>query len=326
MIITRTPLRISLGGGGTDLPSFYGEHGGGFLIAAAISKYVYIAVHRNFDDDLIIKYSQVERVPSPADIRHPILREALTMMGIDGGIELTSMADIPAGTGLGSSGSFTVGVLKALHSHVQRPVTNEELAALACHVEIDRLGERIGKQDQYATAMGGLTAFHFHPDETVTVEPVAMPDEAKLTLEENLVLFYTGLRRSASDEIASQIDDDDRSRQIVDDNLKAVRDLGHESCRALEAGDLDRFAGLMNEQWRLKLDRAPSDLHGQIDDWLRQGIAAGAAGGKLIGAGGGGFLLFYADVKAELRNTMSALGLEEVRFSFDHEGSMTLVV
>ena len=326
MIITRTPLRISLGGGGTDLPSFYEAHGGGFLIAAAISKYIYIAVHRNFDEDLILKYSAVERVATPAAIKHPILREAFSIMGVSGSVELTSMADIPAGTGLGSSGSFTVGVLKALHSYQRRPVTNEELAALACHVEIERLGQPTGKQDQYAAAMGGLTAFHFHAEGSVVVEPVAMAEEQKSILEENLLLFYTGMRRSASEEIAMQLEPDELSRSAVADNLKAVRELGHDSRAALEEGDLDRFAQLMNDQWRLKLARAPSDLHQRIDGWLREGIAAGARGGKLIGAGGGGFLLFYADEKQALRDAMAGIGLEEIRFSFDHEGSMTLVV
>jgi D-glycero-alpha-D-manno-heptose-7-phosphate kinase len=325
MIITRTPLRISLGGGGTDLPSFYEEHGGGFLIAAAISKYVYIAVHRNFEDELILKYSAVERVSAPSSIRHPILREAFTMMHVTSGVELTSMADIPAGTGLGSSGSFTVGVLKALHSYRGRPVTNEELAALACTVEIDRLGEPIGKQDQYATAIGGLTAFGFHPDGKVVVEPLSMPAEQKLLLEENLLLFYTGVRRSASQEIAAQVPPADATAGVVE-NLVAVRQLGLESRDALERGDLSCFGGLLTEQWKLKLARSPSDLHRQVDGWLSAGLRAGAAGGKLIGAGGGGFLLFYAEDKRGLRKEMETSGLEEVRFAFDYEGSMTLVV
>jgi D-glycero-alpha-D-manno-heptose-7-phosphate kinase len=326
MIITRTPLRISLGGGGTDLPSFYESNGGGFLVAATISKYIYIAVHRNFDDDLILKYSAVERVGSPSEIQHPILREAFSIVGPTHGVELTSMADIPAGTGLGSSGSFTVGVLKALHSYQRRPVTNEQLAALACHVEMERLREPTGKQDQYAAAIGGLTAFQFHSDGSVLAEPVAMEAEQKSVLEENLLLFYTGMRRSASDEISAQMEPGGISTSAVADNLKAVRELGFESRAALEDGDLDRFARLMTEQWQLKLVRAPSALHRTLDGWLRSGIDAGAAGGKLIGAGGGGFLLFYAEEKKELRRAMVELGLEEVRFSFDHEGSMTLVV
>ena len=326
MIITRTPLRISLGGGGTDLPSFYESNGGGFLVAATISKYIYIAVHRNFDEDLILKYSAVERVASPSEIQHPILREAFSMVGPSRGVELTSMADIPAGTGLGSSGAFTVGVLKALHSYQRRPVTNEQLAELACHVEIDRLAEPIGKQDQYAAAIGGLTGFHFNPDGSVLAEPVAMDAEHKSVLEENLLLFYTGVRRSASEEITTQMEPGDMSSSAVSANLKAVRELGLESRTALEQADLDRFARLMTEQWELKLARAPSELHRTIDGWLRRGIEAGARGGKLIGAGGGGFLLFYAEDKTRLRLAMAGLGLEEVRFSFDHEGSMTLVV
>ena len=326
MIITRTPLRISLGGGGTDLPSFYESNGGGFLIAATISKYVYIAVHRNFDDDLLLKYSVVERVDSPSEIKHPILREAFSIVGPSCGVELTSMADIPAGTGLGSSGSFTVGVLKALHSYQRRPVTNEQLAALACHVEIERLAEPVGKQDQYAAAIGGLTSFHFNPDGSVISEPVAMDDEHKSVFEENLLLFYTGVRRSASEEISAQVETGEMSASAVTDNLKAVRELGLESRAALEDGNLDRFAQLMTAQWKLKLARAPSGLHRQIDGWLDHGISVGASGGKLIGAGGGGFLLFYANEKQALRTAMAGFGLEEVRFSFDHEGSMTLVV
>jgi D-glycero-alpha-D-manno-heptose-7-phosphate kinase len=325
MIITRTPLRISLGGGGTDLPSFYETNGGGFLVAAAISKYIYIAVHRNFDEDLILKYSAVERVGSPSEIQHPILREAFSIVGPTHGVELTSMADIPAGTGLGSSGSFTVGVLKALHSYQRRPVTNEQLAALACHVEMERLREPTGKQDQYAAAIGGLTAFQFAPDGSVVAESVAMDAEHKSVLEENLLLFYTGMRRSASDEITAQMEPGGATSAVAD-NLKAVRELGFESRAALEDGDLDRFARLMTDQWQLKLARAPSELHRTIDGWLRSGIDAGAGGGKLIGAGGGGFLLFYAEEKKHLRRAMVELGLEEVRFSFDHEGSMTLVV
>ena len=326
MIITRTPLRISLGGGGTDLPSFYESNGGGFLIAATISRYIYIAVHRNFDDDLLLKYSAVERVSSPSEIRHPLLREAFTMIGPERGVELTSMADIPAGTGLGSSGSFTVGVLKALHSYRRLPVTNEQLAALACHVEIERLAEPVGKQDQYAAAIGGLNAFHFNADGSVLAEPIAMDAEMKSVFEENLLLFYTGVRRSASEEITAQMEPAAMATSSVTDNLKEVRDIGFASRAALEKGDLERFAHLMTKQWELKFARAPGGMHRTIDNWLRRGIEAGALGGKLIGAGGGGFLLFYAEQRRALRAAMSALGLEEVRFSFDHEGSITLVV
>jgi D-glycero-alpha-D-manno-heptose-7-phosphate kinase len=325
MIITRSPLRISLGGGGTDVPAFYREHGGGFLVAAAISKYVYIAVHRNFDDDLIIKYSKIERVDRAEDIQHPILREALVALGITGGLEISSMADIPAGTGLGSSGAFTVGLLKALQAHQHRMTTNEELAALASDIEISRLREPVGKQDQYAAAIGGLTGFHFHPDDTVSVEPLVMPLEARLRLEEDLLLFYTGVRRSASDELSAQFDGHSDSGATVEANLRLVRSLGLESHDALRAGDLKAFAELMTQQWKLKLDRARTPLHESIDQLIEYGLSCGALGGKLVGAGGGGFLLFYADAKSDLRLAMAERGLEEVRFSFDYEGSKVLV-
>lgn len=323
MIITRTPLRISLGGGGTDLPSFYRSNGGGFLVAAAVSKYIYIAVNRNFDDNFLLKYSAIERTPEIKDIVHPILREALLISSIERGVELSSMADIPAGTGLGSSGAFAVGVLKALAIYSHRSATNEELAELACHIEIDRLGEPVGKQDQYATAIGGLTAFTFRPDDRVDVTPVVMPLEARHRFEENLVLFYTGVRRSASDEIRAQVEDSDEVDLIS--NLREVRAIGHESCEALQSGDLASFAELLTRQWKLKLSRAPSDVHRRIDSWIDAGLHAGALGGKLVGAGGGGFLLFYAEAKADLRVAMAERGLEEVRFTFDYEGSKTVV-
>ena len=326
MIITRTPLRISLGGGGTDLPGFYRRHGGGFLVAAAISKYVYIALHQTFDEDLIIKYSQIERVSIPEEIRHPILREALLSTGVDGGVEISSMADIPAGTGLGSSGAFTVGLLKALQAHRHHPMTNEALAEFACRIEIDILEEPVGKQDQYASAIGGLIALEFRDDDTVTAEAVAMPNEARMRLEENLLLFYTGLRRSASEELVAQFDERPGSfLPPVEENLKQVRSIGFDSYQALRDGELKAFAELMTQQWKLKLARSPSAVHQQVDGWIEQGIAAGALGGKLVGAGGGGFLLLYADAKSDLRVRMAELGLEEVRFSFDYEGSKILV-
>lgn len=325
MIITRTPLRISLGGGGTDLPSYYRENGGGFLVAAAISKYVYIAVNRNFDDDLLLKYSHVERVADPEAVEHPILRECLMVTGITGGIEISSMADIPAGTGLGSSGAFTVGVLRALLAQRRETPTNRQLAELACHIEIERLREPVGKQDQYAAAIGGVTAFEYHADDTVAIQPVLMPDEARHRLEEDLLLFYTGMRRSASEEISAQFDTSPGSAKSVSENLNEVRAMGHESFDALSRGDLGAFGELMTRQWKAKLARSPSALHDRIDSFIARGLSAGASGGKLVGAGGGGFLLFLAEVKSELRRTMAELGLEEVRFAFDDEGTKTII-
>ena len=325
MIITRTPLRISLGGGGTDLRSFYGVAGPGFLVAAAISKHIYIAVNQNFDNDLLLKYSSVERVDRIDAIEHPLLRECLRYTNVTGGVEITSMADIPAGTGLGSSGAFSVGVLRALYAHGHRSLSNEEIAQAACVIEMDRLQEPVGKQDQYIAAVGGLTAFEFHANEEVVVEPVPVSSEVRNRLEENLLLFYTGVKRPASEILAF---DDTRAREgggDLIDNLTAVRTLGHETRDVLVNGDLDAFGRLLTAQWELKFERSPTPVHVDIDRVIRQGIERGAVGGKLVGAGGGGFLLFYAEEKASLRELMRDAGLSEVRFAFDNIGSTTLV-
>lgn len=321
MIITRTPLRISLGGGGTDLPSYYRNSTGGFLVAAAISKYIYIAINQHFDDSILLKYSEIEQVRHPVEVQHPLLREALLLTGVEKQVEISAMADIPAGTGLGSSGTFTVGLLRALRAYRHDTVSPSELAEEACRVEIDRLGEPIGKQDQYIAAVGGVTAFEFRPDGRVEMSPVRLAGSIRFQLEENLLLFYTGVKRSASDVLAIE----QRPGASINENLDAVRTSGRQSCEALEAGDLDKFGALLTDQWQLKLERAPSDVHRQVDQWIREGVAAGAAGGKLVGAGGGGFLLFYAENKADLRAAMAARELEEVRFRIDYEGSTTIV-
>lgn len=322
MIITRTPLRISLGGGGTDLPGYYrNSAGGGFLIAAAITKYVFIAVNQQFNDGILLKYAEIERVERPRDIRHRLFREALLATGVDRRVEISAMADIPAGTGLGSSGTFGVGLLRALHAYRRDNISNIELAEEACRVEIDRLGEPVGKQDPYIAAIGGLSAFEFGSDDQVSVTPVRMTNATRFRLEENLLLFFTGMRRSASDVLAVE----QRSASDLGDNLDAVRGLGHQAHEALEAGELEKFGSLLSDQWLLKLDRSPSESHRKIDRWIHEGIEAGAAGGKLVGAGGGGFLLFYAEDKVNLRSLMAARGLEEVRFQIDYEGSATIV-
>lgn len=324
MIITRTPLRISLGGGGTDLPSYYRRASGGFLLAAAISKYVFIAINRNFDDAVLLKYSHIERVRRPADAQHPLFREALLLAGVDRAVEISAMADIPAGTGMGSSGAFTVGLLRALHAYQRDNVSREQLAQEAAHIEIDRLGEPVGKQDQYIAAIGGITAFEFRPDDDVDIVPLRMSDSTRHRLEENLLLFYTGVRRSASEVLA--VERDPAAAVDLDENLDAVKALGHETHAALEADDLERFGKLLTEQWRLKLERSPTDAHRDFDRVIADGVEAGAAGGKLVGAGGGGFLLFYAENKADLREAMATRGLHEVRFGIDYEGSTTIVV
>ena len=324
MIITRTPLRISLGGGGTDLPSYYRKNGHGFLIAAAITKYVYIAVNQNFDDDLLLKYSEVERAKSVDEVRHPLLRECLRATDISKRIEISSMADVPAGTGLGSSGSFAVGVLKALHLYSHRTPSAESLAAQACEIEINRLGEPIGKQDQYIAAVGGVSTFTFRDDESVEVERLAMSAITRSQLEDNLLLFYTGVKRSASASLASEGSVNSAPRKQVD-NLSETRAIGYETRDILSNGDMTAFGQILTGQWSLKYQRQPSALHDEIDSWIQSGITAGAQGGKLVGAGGGGFLLFYADRKIDLRRAMAEIGLPEISFGVDYEGSSVTI-
>ena len=323
MIITRTPLRISLGGGGTDLPSYYRRTGSGFLVAAAITKYVFVTVNRNFDDDLLLKYSRIEKVPDVSTVQHPILAESLKMMNIGTGVEITSMADIPTGTGLGSSGSFTVGVLRALAAHKRSGTPNIELAKMACEIEIERLREPVGKQDQYIAAVGGVTAFEFCDDERVEVMPLDLSPVMRDRLDDNLMLFFTGLRRSASAVLAEE--QSSGAQGTLDDNLDLVKELGYETRKVLEASKVDEFGELLTKQWELKYERQRNATNEMIDSWIRDGIAAGARGGKLVGAGGGGFLLFYADSKADLRSVMMRHGLEEVRFGIDYAGSTTIV-
>ena len=326
MIITRSPLRISLGGGGTDLPSYYREHTG-FLVAAAIDKYVYITLHRTFAQELIVKYSKLERVTRISQVEHPIVREALRMVGIEEEphLELTSMADIPGGTGLGSSGTFTTALLKALHTHRHNLLSPAELAEEACRIEIEKLGEPIGKQDQYIAAHGGITAFTFHPDGRVEAQPVRLSEETHYALEDNLLLFFTGYSRSASSILRDQ---DVRSRQNdreMLENLHFTKELGHRSLDCLQGGDLRGFAHLMDLHWQRKRARSSGMSNDAINRWYDVAMGNGALGGKLIGAGGGGFLMFYAEDRLSLRRAMAAQGLQEVRFRFDFEGAKVVV-
>ena len=321
MIITRSPLRISLGGGGTDLPSYYREHGG-FLVAGALDKYVYLTLHRTFVPDLIVKYSKLERVATAAQLEHPIMREAFGLLKMDGrSLELTSMADIPGGTGLGSSGSFTTALLKLLHTVNKNLISPAELAEQACHIEIDRLGEPIGKQDQYIAAVGGITAFTFHKDGRVDYRPAKISEEALFNLEDNLLLFFTGYSRSASGILKDQNDKSKANDQTMLDNLHFTKDLGYQSLTALESDNLDEFARLMDVHWQRKKVRSSGMSNQHINDWYDHAMAHGALGGKLIGAGGGGFLMFYAADKKKLRHAMREKGLQEVRFRFDFEGT-----
>jgi D-glycero-alpha-D-manno-heptose-7-phosphate kinase len=324
MIITRSPLRISLGGGGTDLPSYFREHSG-FLIAAAIDKYVYINVHRRFVNGFLLKYSSLEEASTIEEIKHPIIREALKLVDIQQvNLEITSMADIPAGAGLGSSGSFTTALLKALHALKKNLVHPAELAEQACCIELEKLGEPIGKQDQYISAYGGITCFRFLPDGRVEAAPLKISEETLYNLEDNLLLFFTGYSRAAS---AILKDQDSRSKladPAMTENLHFVKELGKQSQTALEAGDLEEFARLMDVHWQRKKERSTGMSNQEINSWYDCAMANGALGGKIIGAGGGGFLMFYAGDKVRLRHAMREKGLAEVRFRFDFEGTRIL--
>lgn len=325
MIITRSPLRVSLGGGGTDLPSYYSEFGG-FLVAAAIDKYVYITLHQTFVDELIVKYAKLERVTEAAKLEHPIIREAFAALELSGkSLELTSMADIPAGTGLGSSGSFTTALLKALHTHRKNLVHPADLAEQACNIEINKLGEPIGKQDQYIAAVGGITALTFHKDGRVEYRPCKISEETLFNLEDNLLLFFTGYSRSASAILKDQKVRSEKNDQAMLDNLHFTKELGYKSLDALEAGYLEEFACLMDVHWQRKKARSSGMSNDHINDWYDYAMQNGALGGKLIGAGGGGFLMFYAGDKKRLRHAMREKGLQEVRFRFDFEGSKVVV-
>jgi D-glycero-alpha-D-manno-heptose-7-phosphate kinase len=324
MIITRSPLRVSLGGGGTDLASYYSEHGG-FLVAAAIDKYVYLTHHKTFQKEIIVKYSKLERVNSVDEIEHPIFREALKLTGvIDPHTELTSMADIPGGTGLGSSGSFTTALLKALHTYNKHPISPAALAEQACDIEIGKLGEPIGKQDQYIAAIGGITAFTFHKDGRVDYRPVKLSEETHYNLEDNLLLFFTGYSRSASGILKDQNDRSKKNDSSMLDNLHFTKELGYKSQECLETGNLEEFARLMDVHWQRKKARSSGMSNAHINEWYDYAMQNGALGGKLIGAGGGGFLMFYAADKLKLRKAMREKGLQEVRFRFDFEGTKVI--
>jgi len=325
MILTRSPLRISLGGGGTDFASYYERHEG-FLIAGAINKYVYVNVTRPFSEGIVLKYSKIENVAKISEIQNPIIRESLRLFNLKTPqIEISTVADIPSGTGLGSSGSFTTGLLKALHAHKRKPIQTNELAALACDIEINKLNEPIGKQDQYIAAFGGITSFIFKKDGTVVAEPLSVTPETIFQLEDNFLLFYTGQSRKAS-----QILSDQKTKSLAGDtemmdNLHFIKELGLRSKHALEAGNLEDFALLMNEHWEHKKLRSIGITNENINKWYGVGIKNGGLGGKVVGAGGGGFLLFYAHDKQKLRKAMKNEGLEELRFGFDFDGTKVIL-
>ena len=320
VIFARSPLRISLGGGGTDLPSYYGDHGG-FLVAGAIDKYVYMLVHTVFQRRYKMKYSETEDVDEVAEIRHPILRETLLRHWRGNPLEIASVADVPAGTGMGSSGAYTVALLKALAHARRTSITPGALAEAAAEIEIDVLNEPCGKQDPYVAAHGGICAYTFHPDATVTVEPLELKPETLKALRDNLLLFYTGEARDASAVLADQ---DERTRvgdQEMIENLHRTKEIGLRSRDLLVSGDLFAYGELMHEHWLNKRRRSPGMANQRIDELYTLARRSGVIGGKLVGAGGGGFLLVYAHNPADTRQAMAAAGASELSFDFEFVGA-----
>jgi D-glycero-alpha-D-manno-heptose-7-phosphate kinase len=325
MILTRSPLRISLGGGGTDLPSYSSVHGG-YVISAAINKYVYVAVNRPFAPGISLKYSSIENHKEIEQIAHPIIKEALRLFNLrTPQIEISTVADIPSGTGLGSSGSFTTALLKALFTHYKFPVHGNKIAELACEIEIEKLKEPIGKQDQYIAMHGGITSMQFNRDNSVEVKPLALSPSTIFDLEDNLLLFYTGKVRSASSMLLDQHERSVKNESQIKHNLDQVKELGKQIASALEKNNPREFGSLMNEHWQLKRVRSDGMTNTDFDEWYALGRANGALGGKIVGAGGGGFLMFYADDSQSLRTAMSKIGLEELRFKFDFEGTKVVL-
>lgn len=318
MIISRTPLRVSFAGGGSDLPSFYREDEGAVL-STTIDKYVYLAVHKYFyPSKTLLKYSKTELVDNYAEIKHPIFRECLKMLDLHG-LDISSMADVPAGTGLGSSSSFTVSLLNVLHAYKHEAVSAEYLASTACDIEINRLGDPIGKQDQYAAAYGGLNFIKFNYDGTVDVSKIVMKPQAKSQLDHNLIMLYTGQTRSASAILQQQnvAMKEEKKRETMREMVK----LAYELRRVLESNQIDDFGRILHEGWLLKQTLSNGITNGEIDEMYRQGLAAGALGGKLLGAGGSGFLLFYCPEERREQFNREMAEYRELPFSFDMSGS-----
>lgn len=325
MIITRTPLRISLGGGGTDLPSYYREFGG-FVISAAINKYVYIMANRSFFPGYLLKYSELEYCATREAIQHPIFREALQMHDVGDRIELTSVADVPAGTGLGSSGAFTVGLLHALYACKQKHVTSETLAQEAVEIEMNRLGQPVGKQDQYSTGYGGLQCQDYRRDGTVGVAPLAISEDHARELRESLMLFFVGSTRAASTLLQEQkVQSESRNPKMLED-LHFAKQLGYEIERTLTSGDIQNYGPLMHEHWLRKRERSQGMTSSRVDTlYALARDAGGASGGKLVGAGGSGFLLLQTTDRKRLRAVMESANVAEMDFQFDFDGSVVML-
>jgi D-glycero-alpha-D-manno-heptose-7-phosphate kinase len=326
LIVSRAPVRITLGGGGTDLASYYSKHGG-FLIATAVDKYVFVAANRRFYDSIRLSYSQTEITNGLDEIKHPIFREAMRFLNIDSGVELVSIADVPANCGLGTSSSFTVSLLNALHAYKREFVSQKQLAEEACHIEIDVLGQPIGKQDQYIAALGGVTCLTFEKNGEVIAEPLRISEEALDLLTSNIQFFHTGIERRAADILQEQ-----DSKSKVDDpevmeNLHRVKEIGLETRAALEKGDIDRFGELLDVHWEIKKKRSGKMTDPFIDECYDLARRTGALGGKLVGAGGGGFLMFYCNngIKPKLCEAMGRINLKPFNCHLDFAGARILV-
>jgi D-glycero-alpha-D-manno-heptose-7-phosphate kinase len=322
MIITRTPFRMTLGGGGTDLPSFYREHGG-YILAVAIDKYMFLNVNTPIVDDKIrVRYTNTEIVDHIDDVKHTLAREALRHFGVASGVEIVSIADIPAGTGLGSSSSYLVGLLNAMHTLLQDQATPQKLAEEACQIELEVLKKPIGKQDQYMAAFGGLTALDIDPDGRVGVTRLGLDVDLLEDLESNILMFFTNEMRDATSILKRQ-DEATRSKdQTVVTSLREIKDIGLEISDSISKGNLRRFGQLLDDHWQSKKRLSEGISNPQIDAWYELAKKNGAIGGKISGAGGGGFLMLYCeDNKTRLREAMRGAGLRELKFRFDFEGS-----
>lgn len=325
MIVTKTPLRMSFVGGGSDLPVFYRRFGGA-VVSTTIDKYVYLTVNQKFDQKIRLCYSRVEEPASVAKIKHPLVREALQMLQIKGGIEIMSTADIPAkGTGLGSSSSYTIGLLHALYAHRGQFASAERLARECCEIEINRCGEPIGKQDQYAAAFGGFNYIQFHQDDSVSVTPIVCKRETLKTIQDGTLVFYTGITRSASGILKHQQEAvaTERAKQKT---LQKMVKLAEEMRAELQRNNASAFGEMLHANWELKRSLTSQVSTSQIDDWYTRARRAGAIGGKLLGAGSGGFLMFYAPPEQHEAITAELEELRRVQFNFENQGSKIIFV
>ncbi len=327
MILARAPFRISLGGGGTDLPSYYSQHGG-FVVSAAINKYIYIYVNRPAADDFIrVKYSRYEQVKSADEVQHDLVRPMLKLLEVDGSLEIVSMADVPEGTGLGSSGTYLVALLTAMHELKRKKVPTQAVAEQACHIEMDLAGHPVGKHDHYLAAFGGITCLDIARDGRIEVTPLNVSIDTVEQLRSEVLLFYTGILRSSRDILEQQRQDTTAGDSAVMESLHRTKELGYRIKEALEEGDVSRFGRLLAEHWENKKRRSGKISDSRIDRWYDMARENGALGGKIMGAGGGGFLMFHCPNgrKADLRSVLASAGLREMPYDFDWEGAKVLV-